>query len=420
MSLTIRPESTAACTTFLLLVLSLALEIAGLHDVRADTRTPDTAPVSLFLSGDVMLGRAIDQVLPHRNDPVLYEDYIKDARDYVRLAEKANGPIRKPVDCSYIWGDALAELDSIKPDARIINLETSVTRQGSPWRNKYIHYRMHPKNVDCMITAGIDIALLANNHVLDWGYDGLADTLFTLSKAGVETAGAGNNLAEASRPAVIELESGSRLLVYAWGHASSGVPRQWAATETRPGINRLEYLNAQTVQQIRKTVNRDRRPGDIVVASLHWGGNWGYDIPSWQTEFAHRLVDEAGIDVVHGHSSHHVKGIEVYNGKLIIYGSGDLLNDYEGISGHERYRADLALMYFADIDPQTGTLVKLQMTPTQIRNLRINRADAQDATWLKDLLNREGRRFGTGVRINPGQRLELEWDQIAGRARRKP
>jgi len=410
MHLTMRPESAPACTTFLLLILGLVLTFAGVHDMRADTRARDTTPVSLFLSGDVMLGRAIDQVLPHRNDPVLYEDYIKDARDYVRLAEKANGPIRKPVDCSYVWGDALAELDSIKPDARIINLETSVTSQGSPWKNKYIHYRMHPKNVDCITSAGIDIAVLANNHVLDWGYRGLADTLVTLHKAGVKTAGAGGDLSEASRPAIVELRTGGRLLVYAWGHASSGVPRPWAATETRPGVNRLDYLDRQTVQQIRNSVNRDRRSGDIVVVSLHWGGNWGYDIPSWQTEFAHRLVDEAGIDVVHGHSSHHVKGIEVYNGKLIIYGSGDLLNDYEGIGGHEQYRADLALMYFADIDPQTGKLVKLLMTPTQIRKLRINRAGAQDAAWLEDLLNREGRRFGTGVRLNPEHRLELEWN----------
>ncbi len=404
-----RPEPVSACTTTLALALSLALAIAGIGHVLADTRNRDTMPVSLFLSGDVMLGRGIDQVLPFSNDPVLYEDYIRDARDYVRLAEDANGPIAKPAACSYIWGDALAELDSIDPDARIINLETSITRQGSPWKNKYIHYRMHPKNSDCLVTAGIDIALLANNHVLDWGYRGLDETLHTLDSAGIAAAGAGRSLAEASRPAIIDLGNSNRLLVFAWGHASSGVPREWAATRDRPGINRLDYLDRQAVQRIRDLVHASLRPGDIVVASIHWGGNWGYEIPDWQTKFAHMLVDEAEVDVVHGHSSHHVKGIEVYNGKLIIYGSGDLLNDYEGIGGHEEYRADLALMYFADVDPQTGDLVRLRMTPTRIRNLRINRAGAKDAAWLKDMLNSEGRRLGTRVRLNREQRLELEW-----------
>jgi Putative enzyme of poly-gamma-glutamate biosynthesis (capsule formation) len=76
-----------------------------------------------------------------------------------------------------------------------------------------------------------------------------------------------------------------------------------------------------------------KQQGDIVVASIHWGGNWDYKVPREQREFAHKLIDEAGVDVIHGHSSHHIKGIEVYRGKLIMYGCSDLLNDYEGISG---------------------------------------------------------------------------------------
>ena len=385
-------------------------QAAGADQLNNSTDKKSNTPIVLFLSGDVMLGRAIDQILPHHNDPVLYEDYIRDARDYIRLAEDANGPVKTPVSCDYIWGDAMDELDMINPDARIINLETSVTQHGSPWKNKYIHYRMHPKNAECIASANIDVTLLANNHVLDWGYRGLAETLYTLEQAGIRTSGAGKNLAEASRPAIIDLPDKGRVLVYAWGHASSGVPQQWAATQNRPGVNRLEYLNTHTVQHISNSVSALKRPGDITVASIHWGGNWGYDIPSWQTEFAHRLIDEARIDVVHGHSSHHVKGIEVYKGKLIIYGSGDLLNDYEGIGGHEQYRADLALMYFAGIDAETGRLVQLQMTPAQIRNLRINRASTQDASWMQDRLNREGRRFGTHVELDPNNRLVLDWE----------
>jgi len=76
-----------------------------------------------------------------------------------------------------------------------------------------------------------------------------------------------------------------------------------------------------------------------VVASIHWGDNWGYEI-------AHNLIDHAGVDIIHGHSSHHAKGIEVWHGKPVIYGCGDFINDYEGIGGNEKYRSDLSLMYF--------------------------------------------------------------------------
>ena len=106
------------------------------------TGSPETdlseniTPVLLFLSGDVMLGRAIDQVLPYSNDPELFEPHIRDARAYISLAIKANGPILKPVDCNYIWGDALDILDTFKPDVRIINLETSITLNNAHWKKK--------------------------------------------------------------------------------------------------------------------------------------------------------------------------------------------------------------------------------------------------------------------------------------------
>ena len=366
-------------------------------------------PVALFLSGDVMLGRAIDQILPYHTDPVLFEDYIRDAREYIRLAEVASGPIPVPADCDYIWGDALQVLAHIQPDVRIINLETSITRYGTPWKNKYIHYRMHPQNTACLAAASIDITLLANNHVLDWGYRGLEETLFTLKQAGISTVGSGEDGRAASRPAVIDLAHKGRVIVSAGAHASSGVPRDWAASPNRPGVNRLDRLDTAAVQHIHDSIKAFRQPEDITVVSIHWGGNWGYAIPAWQVDFAHRLIDDAGVDIVHGHSSHHPKGIEVYKGKLIIYGSGDLLNDYEGIGGHEQYRGDLALMYFASIDPGTGSLVNLQMIPMQIRKLRINHAGNNDAAWLKSMLDREGRQFNTRVVLETDNSLVLEW-----------
>jgi poly-gamma-glutamate synthesis protein (capsule biosynthesis protein) len=81
-------------------------------------------PATLFLCGDVMTGRGIDQILPRPGDPAIREPYMDSALGYVQLAEEANGPIPRPVDASYIWGDALAEFQRVKPQARIINLET--------------------------------------------------------------------------------------------------------------------------------------------------------------------------------------------------------------------------------------------------------------------------------------------------------
>ena len=180
----------------------------------------------------------------------------------------------------------------------------------------------------------------------------------------------------------------------------------------------MNDLSSRSVNRVKQTLKQYARPGDILVVSIHWGGNWGYQIPTDQVRFAHKLIDEAGVDLVHGHSSHHVKGIEVYRGKLILYGSGDFLNDYEGINhfrglpkgAHKYYRGDLSLMYFASVEPESGKLVQLLMTPTRMKRFRINLASQDEALWLKNRLNREGRMLGTMVNLNRVGELLLEGD----------
>ena len=152
-----------------------------------------------------------------------------------------------------------------------------------------------------------------------------------------------------------------------------------------------------------------KRPGDIVVLSIHWGGNWGYEIPRQHQAFAHDLVDLAAVDVVHGHSSHHPKGIEVYRGKPILYGCGDFINDYEGISGYEEFRSHLVLAYFVTIDPTPGGLLRLEMAPFETKRFQLHRTGRRDAEWLQDMLSREGRRIGTRVKLDTDGRLVVEW-----------
>ncbi len=145
------------------------------------------------------------------------------------------------------------------------------------------------------------------------------------------------------------------------------------------------------------------------MASIHWGSNWGYGIPKAQRTFAHRLIDAAAVDVVHGHSSHHPKGIEVYRDRVILFGCGDFLNDYEGIRGYEAFRSDLALMYFPTFDRASGRLIQFALTPTRIRRFRVNRAQEADARWLEEMLNREGRDLGTRVERQRDNGFVLRW-----------
>lgn len=363
-------------------------------------------PLTLFLCGDVMTGRGIDQVLPHPSDPIIYESYMRSALGYVELAERANGPIRRPLDYAAIWGDALVEWTLTKPDVRIINLETAITTSPDAWP-KGINYRMHPANLPCLTAADIDVCILANNHVLDWGYEGLAETTQLLNGAGIATAGAGSTIVEAERPVTIEFTAGNRLLIFAFGLPSSGVDAEWAATTARPGVAFLPDLSDSSLRHITDLCRKTRQPGDIVLVSLHWGGNWGYQIPAEQRVFAHRLID-AGVDLIHGHSSHHVKGIEVYKGKLILYGCGDFLNDYEGIEGYEGFRDDLTLMYFPVLDSHGGRLLELRMVPLQIRRFRLQRTSWSDRAWLIMTLNNEGRGLGTHM-VDTDAGILLQW-----------
>lgn len=380
-------------------------------DMPGQTNDPsadNTGLITVFLCGDVMTGRGVDQVLPHPGDPRICEPGTASAMLYVEIAEAANGPVPKPVDFAYIWGDALAEFERARPDVRIINLETAVTT-SEDCVPKGINYKMNPANIPCITAAGIDCCALANNHVLDWGQSGLLETLDTLEKANLKACGAGRDIAEARAPAIIEVAGKGRVIVFSFGSASSGIPRNWAAGGNRPGVGLLPDLSAPTADEIAQAVRAVRRPSDIVVAFIHWGRNWGYGIPYEQQSFAHRLIDDAGVDIVHGHSSHHAKGIEVHNDRLILYGCGDFIDDYEGIRGYEDYRDDLAIMYFASLDPASGRLVRLQMRPLQIRKFRLNRASQQDAEWLHRTLDRESAKLGARVELDEARSLILNW-----------
>jgi poly-gamma-glutamate capsule biosynthesis protein CapA/YwtB (metallophosphatase superfamily) len=361
-------------------------------------------PTTLFLCGDVMTGRGVDQILPHPGDPRLWESLIEDARGYVGLAEAANGPIPCPVDVSWPWGDALAALEAEAPDVRVVNLETSVTVSDDA-ADKTVLYRMAPANIGCLRVAEPDVCVLANNHVLDFGPAGLAETIDVVTAAGIRVVGAGADATEAARPAPIPVPRG-RVVVVSCGTPSSGIPDHWAARTDRPGVNLVPELTCAAADAITGRLQQDRRPGDVAVVSVHWGSNWGYDVPSSHVDFAHRLID-GGVHIVHGHSSHHPRPIEVYRGRLILYGCGDFIDDYEGIGGYEAYRDDLRVMYFVAVDPDTGALAHLRMVPLQARQMRLRLAAPEDAEYLAAVLGRVSPRAGAPLAVAPDRSLWL-------------
>ncbi|MCP2294408.1 poly-gamma-glutamate synthesis protein (capsule biosynthesis protein) [Nocardia amikacinitolerans] len=347
---------------------------------------------TVLLGGDVMLGRGVDQILPHPGDPLLCERYVRDARMYVELAEEANGAFARPVDFRRLWGDALPLL--AKADARLINLETAITADGTFAPAKGIHYRMRPDNIPVLTAVAPVVCALANNHVLDFGAYGLTDTLDTLDAAGIDHAGAGTDLDGARTPATAELGDGSRAVIVSVAAGSSGVPEYWAARHDRLGLWRIgETPSATAADEVAAVVLAATRDQDVAIVSIHWGPNWGYRVTPSERHFAHRLID-AGVDVVHGHSAHHPRPIEIYRGKPILYGCGDVVDDYEGIHGHESYRTDLRLLFLVDLD---AGAVRLRMIPLRMRRMRLQTAEPNEARWLCETIREISRGFDTRV-----------------------
>jgi poly-gamma-glutamate capsule biosynthesis protein CapA/YwtB (metallophosphatase superfamily) len=361
--------------------------------------------VGVVLAGDVMAGRGVDQILPHPGSPKLHEAYVKDARRYVDLAERVNGAIPAPVAPTWPWGDVLDVPQPAEVSWRVMNLETAVTRSDDWAQGKAVQYRMNPDNVEFLHLDPSAVWTLANNHLLDFGVRGLEETVRVLHDAGLTTCGAGLDAVQAWAPARVETR-GHRMLVWSVAHSSSGVPRDWAATAERSGVALLPDLRDATADRLAEQIGQHRRPEDLVVVSVHWGSNWGYAVPAEQRRFAHRLID-GGVHVVHGHSSHHPKPMEVYHGRLVLYGCGDLVNDYEGIGGYEQYRDDLRLLFSARFDAGSKALVTLRMFPFQARRMRLWRAGTEDAQWLADRLDGSCRKVGTAVELGTDGALKL-------------
>ncbi len=298
--------------------------------------------ITLALTGDVMLGRGVNETL--------------------RAA-----PPEEP------WGDVLPLLGSA--DLRIINLECAITEHKRPWSRtpKVFHFRADPLAVDVLRAAHVDACSLANNHTLDFEEQGLLDTLEHLETSGIRYVGAGRNLEEAMRPAL--LEEGVALVAF-----TDNEP-PFAAGPDKPGTSYLPVsLEPEVLRRVEEAVMAAREAGaNAVVFSNHWGPNMVQRPSESFRRFARAVVDR-GADVYYGHSAHVFQGVEIYRGKPILYDTGDFIDDY---AVDPNLRNDYSFLFRVCMDG--GDLNRLELFPVVLPYARVELAEG---TERDDILNR--------------------------------
>ena len=333
----------------------------------------ETSQMALLFVGDVMLGRLVNAAL--------------------REQEPA-----------YPWGDTLALFQ--QADVRLCNLECAISDWGAPWSAtpKVFHFRSDAKNVAVLTAAHIDAVSLANNHALDFDYEGLFHMMGNLEAAGIQYAGAGTTITAASEPAIWEV-NGKQLGLIAFTDNEPG----WEATEEQPGILYVPMTLKDTrAVKLLDLVRKTRAMVDVLIVSAHWGPNWGDDPLAEHIPFARALID-AGADVIYGHSGHVVRGIELYRGKPILYCTGNFIDDY---AVDEIERNDQSFMFVVEMDGQR--IARLLLYPTIIAACQARLAQQNEREAIVARMQRLCMQLNTPTTWNEqAERLEIRMSQHA-------
>jgi len=286
--------------------------------------------ITIGFAGDVMLGRLVNEVITQKG-------------------------------CIWPWGDLLPMLHST--DLNIINLETTLTTatQKAP---KAFNFKADPDKVQSLSQARIDVVNLANNHIKDFGDKGLMQTISVLDNAKIKHVGAGSNSQEAMRPVIITKND---IKIGILG-ATDNEP-DWQAGANKPGTF---YFSVENIEYLLAAIGQLKKQTDIVIISLHWGPNLRQKPSQPFIEAAHAMID-AGADIIHGHSAHIFQAIEIYNGKVIMFDTGDFVDDY---MVHEDVRNDRSFLYILTVD-KSGPQ-KVQLIPVIIKNMQVNQAQEKD------------------------------------------
>jgi poly-gamma-glutamate capsule biosynthesis protein CapA/YwtB (metallophosphatase superfamily) len=318
--------------------------------------------VTVALAGDTMLGRGVAQAL-------------------------ATSPPQALVAPEVVA--ALGEADLV-----VLNLECCISERGRRWDapGKPFFFRAPPQAVELLALLGVDCVTLANNHALDYGFDALADTLDHLAAAGIAAVGAGADLEQARRPAV--------LAVGGLGVAVMGVtdhPPDFAAGPDRPGVAFAD-LGRQVPDWLLEDIRKADAEADITLVSPHWGPNMTTE-PVRHVRRAATAMVEAGATLVAGHSAHLPHGVA----GPVLYDLGDFLDDYRV---DPRLRNDLGLLFLVTLDA-TGP-VRLEALPLKLEFCHTRLAAGEDAAWMRHRFRAACAALDTSVEEAAG-RLTISW-----------
>jgi poly-gamma-glutamate synthesis protein (capsule biosynthesis protein) len=333
--------------------------------------------IDIAFVGDVMLGRGVDREL-RRMHPA------------------------QP------WSDVLPLLTGA--DVRIANLECALTRHATPWLRtpKVFHFRADPSAVEVLRAARIDACSLANNHTLDFGEQGLIDTLDTLDRAGIAHAGAGRNAADAAKPAFVS--AGGSPVSIALIAFTDNEPA-FAAMRDRAGTQYLPVsLTPESLGRVAHAIGAARAAGaTIVVFSNHWGPNMRLRPTPLFRAFAHAVID-LGVDIYYGHSAHVFQGIEIHAGKPILYDTGDFIDDY---AVDRELRNDWSLVF--RIRMEGGLLHRIDLFPVTLAYARVARAHGSERDEILDRMESLSAEMGTRFARENGHAVHVHRPQAASR-----
>ncbi len=294
----------------------------------------------------------------------------------VMIGRLLNEKIRQ-AGYTYPWGNMRSVLHN--NDLNIANLETTLTTSTDKVP-KVFNYKAGPTHVQALKEANIGLVSLANNHSLDFGPSGLRETIDTLDGAGILHVGAGENAAKAHKPVIVE-RGGIRIGVLGYTDNEPG----WKATADAPGI---AYVHVSDIDALRDDVVALRTQVDLLVVSLHIGPNMVTEPSRAIVDFCHGLVD-LGVDIIHGHSAHVVQGMELYKGKLIMYNTGDFVDDY---AVDAVLRNDLSFLFL--ISATKSGVQTVRLVPVRIKNMQVNRAEGDDASTVIKMMQERSQAFG--------------------------
>ena len=299
---------------------------------------------------------------------------------------------------AWFWGTTLPVLQ--RADAVFANLECAITASQATWARypKVFHFRAEPAAVAVLQAAGIDCVSLANNHVLDFEVEGLKDTLDQLDRGGIRHAGAGLDLAAARAP-VLLAAGGLKIGLLSVTDNEPG----FAAAENSPGtfygrLGEDEAIAAQ-LESLAAALRRDG--ADLVVLAAHWGPNMVTEPPPHFQAFARRLVDGGAVDLFWGHSAHVFQGVEPRRGGLILYDTGDFLDDY---AVDPWLRNDWSFIFQVDLAERR--IARLTLIPVVLTLAQVNLAEGADAAEICARMQAAAARLGT--RLSPTAE-GLEW-----------